>query len=234
MKKLILVFTSLIIMSALSAQSLQEIVKNYTIANKLDRVSSLKTIQITGKMSMMGMEVPLTMWMKNPDKIKIITDMNGQQMIQVFDGQKGYTVNPMTGSANPVEMTSEEVKQMLRANMFQNYMAAYLKNGKLALEGEEKVNDKPAFKLKATTDEGSIIYFSIDKASYLMTKISTTTKQQGMTMSIDAFPTDYTETNGILVPMKTVTSAQGMEFEMVFTKVEVDNPMDDNIFKINM
>jgi hypothetical protein len=33
--------------------------------------------------------------------------------------------------------------------------------------------------------------------------------------------------------MKTTTTAQGMEIEMKFTNVEVDNPMDDSIFKIN-
>ena len=40
----------------------------------------------------------MTMWMKNPNKIKTVTSINGQEMIQVFDGVKGYTVNPMTGS----------------------------------------------------------------------------------------------------------------------------------------
>jgi hypothetical protein len=52
-------------------------------------------------------------------------------------------------------------------------------------------------------------------------------------MNFDAFPTDYTETNGFILPMKTITSAKGMQFVMNFTKVEVDTPMDDSIFKIN-
>ena len=134
MKKLIFILTGLIIMSVINAQSLEEIVKRYTVANKLEKISSLKTIKITGKMSMMGMEMPMTMWMKNPDKIKTVTSINGQEMIQVYDGVKGYTVNPMTGSTEPVEMTPEQIKQIIRTNMFQNYMAEYLKNGQLALE----------------------------------------------------------------------------------------------------
>jgi outer membrane lipoprotein-sorting protein len=233
MKKLIFIFTGLALMSVLGAQSLQEIVNKYTAANKLDKVSSLKTIQIAGNMSMGGMQLPVTMWMKNPNKIKILTDLNGQSMIQVYDGIKGYTVNPMTGSSSPVAMSAEEVEQTLRANMFQNYMATYLKKGQLGLEGEEKVKDKPSFKLKATNEDGTVIYFFIDKSSYLMSKISTKASQGGMTMTIEIFPSDYTETNGFILPMKTTTTAQGMEIEMQFTKVEVDNPMDDSIFKIN-
>lgn len=229
MKKLIFILTGLIIMSVISAQSLDEIVKKYTVANKLDRVTSLKTIKITGNMSMMGMEMPMTMWMKNPNKIKTVTSINGQDMIQVYDGVKGYTVNPMTGSTTAVEMTAEEIKQTIRTNMFQNYMATYLRNGQLALAGNENVNDKPTYKLKATIEGGTVLDLFIDKTTYLMVKISTSTSG----MNFDSFPTDYTETNGFLLPMKTTTTAQGMEFVMKFTKVEVDTPMDDSIFKIN-
>ena len=75
MKKLIFILTGLILMSVINAQSLDEIVKRYTVANKLDKVSAMKTIKITGKMSMMGMEMPMKMWMKNPNKIKTVTSI---------------------------------------------------------------------------------------------------------------------------------------------------------------
>jgi hypothetical protein len=229
MKKVIFILAGLIIISVLNAQSLEEIVKKYTAANKLDKLSSLKTIKITGNMSMMGMQMPMTLWMKNPNKIKTVTSMNGQDMIQVYDGVKGFTVNPMTGSSVPKEMTAEEIKQTIRSNMFQNYMATFLKNGQLTLAGDETVDNKPAYKLKATVEGGTVIDLFIDKASYLMVKVSTTSSA----MSFDSFPTDYTETNGFIIPMKTRTTAQGMEFVMNFTKVEVDTPMDDSIFTVN-
>jgi len=232
MKKLIFIMAGLIIMSVVSAQTLEEIVKKYTAANKLDQVSNLKTIKITANMSMMGMEMPMVMWMKNPNKIKSVTTFNGQEMIQVFDGEKGYVVSPMTGSTDPVEMTEDQVKQTLRSSMFQNYMANYFKNGQLALAGEDKVNDKPAYKIKATAEGGTVIDMYIDKSSYLLVKTSTTTSQGGMTITMDSYLSDYTETSGLLIPMKTTSSAQGMDIIINFTKIEVDVPMDDSLFKI--
>jgi len=228
MKKLIFVITGLIIMSVVSAQSLDEIVKKYSEANKLDKVANLKTIKITANMSMMGMEMPMVMWMKNPNKIKSVTTLNGQDMIQVFDGEKGFVISPMTGSTEPVEMTPDQIKQILRSSMFQNYMATYLKNGQLKLEGEENVKDKPAYKIEATVEGGTVIDMFIDKSSYFLVKTATTVSGVAMEM----YPTDYTETNGIMIPMKTSTSAQGMDILMNFTKVEVDLPMEDSIFKI--
>jgi outer membrane lipoprotein-sorting protein len=232
MKKLIFIIAGLIIMSAINAQSLDEIVMKYTEANKLDHVASLKTIKITGNMSMMGMEMPMVMFMKNPNKIKLVTTFNGKDMIQVFDGEKGYVVSPMTGSMDPVEMTPEQVRQTLRSSMFQNFMISYLKNGQLALAGEENVNEKPAFKIKATIEGGTVIDMFIDKSSYFLVKTSTTTSMNGMTITMDSFLSDYTDTSGIMIPMKTTNSAQGMEILINFTKVEVDIPIQDSIFKI--
>ncbi len=228
MKKLIFVMAGLIMLSVINAQSLDEIVKKYTEANKLDQVANHKTIKITANISMMGMEMPMQIWMKNPDKIKSVTSFNGQDIIQVVDGAKGYSINPMAGSSDPVEMTPEQISQTARSNMFQNYMAEYLKSGKLALAGEENVNEKPAYKIKATIDGSTTSDIFIDKSSFLMVKQSITSS--GMT--IDSYASDYTDTNGFMMPMKTTTSAQGMDILVNFTKVEVDIPMEDSIFTV--
>jgi hypothetical protein len=232
MKKIVFVLTGMLVACIINAQSLDEIVKKYSEANKQDKISAMSTIKITGKMSMMGMDLPLQMWMKNPNKIKTVTNFNGQEMVSVFDGTKGYSINPMTGSAEPVEMTADQIKQTQNSNVFQNYMANYLKEGKLTLDGEEKVNDKPAFKIKASLDGGNTTNMFIDKSSYLLVKTTTTVNSGGQTVTVDSYPSDYKETNGVLLPMKTTSSAQGMDFVIIFEKVEVNIPMEDSVFKL--
>lgn len=232
MKKLVLIITCLFAVAVINAQSLEEIIKKYTIANRLDKMSDIKTLKITANMSMMGMEMPMEMWMKNPNKIKTVTNINGQEMIQLFDGEKGYMVNPMAGSTDPVEMSATDVKQLLRNSIFENYMDNYLKNGQLTLEGEEAVNGNAAFKIKATIEDGTVMHMFIDKNTFLLAKNSIEVNNQGMAMTVEYVPSDYKETNGVLLPMKTTTSAQGMEFVLNYTKVEVDVPMEDSVFKI--
>jgi hypothetical protein len=232
MKKLFLFTTCLLAAVMINAQSLNEIVKKYTEANKLDKMSSFKTIKITANMSMMGMEMPIQMWMKNPNKIKTVTSMNGQDMIQVYDGVKGYLVSPMSGSTDPVEMTADQVTSISQNNLFQNYMAEYLKTGKLTLLGEEAVNGKPAFKIKAAVTSATNATIFIDKSSYQLVKTTAEVNQGGQSMSVDSYPSDYTETSGIILPMKTTTSMSGMDMVMTITKVEVDVPIDDSVFAV--
>ena len=71
MRKLLFVLTGLLAFTVINAQSLSDIVKNYTAAIKYDKLSAVKTIKITGKMSAMGMELPMVLYMKNPNKIKV-------------------------------------------------------------------------------------------------------------------------------------------------------------------
>lgn len=232
MKKLILAVTGLFLFTFINAQSLEEIVKKVAAANKQDKFSSLSTIKITGKMSMMGMEMKVEIWMKNPNKIKQVTNMNGQEIVSVFDGEKGYAVNPMTGATAPVEMTPEQIKQIKNAILFQNALANYLKNGQLALEGEDKVNEKPCYKLKVTQEGGNVSYQFVDKASFLVVKTTASMNQQGQTIEVETYPSNYTETGGILLPMKTTASFSGMDMVTTYDKVEVNIPIDDSIFKL--
>lgn len=232
MKKTLTVLAGLLFVAILSAQSLDEIVKKHSQANKYEKIAGLSTIKITAKMSMMGMDVPMEMWMKNPNKIKTVTNFNGQEMITAFDGVKGYTVNPMSGSTTPVEMSAAEIKQTQNNNMFKNTLESYLKEGKLTLMGEENVNNKPAFKIKADVDGVNSAIMFIDKESFLLTRTTATINQGGQAMTVDSYPSDYKEISGIILPMKTTSSAQGMDIVLVFDKVEVNVPMEDSIFTL--
>jgi len=170
MKRLLLTYVLLTAVTLLSAQSIEEIVKNFAIANKFDKISGYQTIKIMGKATMMGMEMPIVLYMKNPNKLRSVATIGGQEMIQVFDGEKGWVINPMTGSRTPVELGQEEISQMMRSSVFQNYLDNYLRNNMLKLEGTENVNGRPVFKIKATIEGGNVIRFFIDRNNYQLVK----------------------------------------------------------------
>ena len=232
MKKTLFLVTGLIAVAVVNAQSLDEIIKNYSVAMKTDKLASVTSIKITGKMSAMGMEMPMVMFMKNPNKIKVTYSFNGQDMVSVFDGEKGYMMNPMTGSSDPVELTGDQLTQVQQNNVFKNELLNYFKTGKLTLEGQENVNDKPAFKLKANVGN-SLIYMFLDKGSYMLVKTTANIEQMGTSMNVDSYMTDYVDIDGVVMPKKTTAMANGMEAAVItFDKIEVNIPMEDSIFKV--
>src|SRR3989339_1767707 len=173
MKKIALLFAALAAVLIVDAQSLDAILKQYSSAINSDKLATVKTIKITGKMSAMGMDMPMVMYMKNPNKIKVTYSFNGMDMVSVFDGVKGYMMNPMMGSAEPVELTGEQLKQVQNNNVFRNELITYYNNKQVTLEGTEDVNGKPANKLKINVEGGNPIFMSLDKATGLIVKTST-------------------------------------------------------------
>ncbi|MCE5347459.1 MAG: hypothetical protein LLG13_14395 [Bacteroidales bacterium] len=232
MKKLVFVLAGLVAITVINAQTLDEIVKNHAAAMKSDKLAGVTSIKVTGRMSSMGMEMPMVILSKNPNKVKSTISFNGQDMVSVFDGEKGYMINPMTGSNNPVELTGEQLKQVQDNNAFRNSVLNYFSNGQLTLEGQENVNEKPAFKLK-TTLQGTPIFLFIDKGSYMLVKTSTSVDQAGTKMNVDSYMTDYVDTEGVIMPKKTTTMANGMEAAVILLdKIEVNVPIEDSLFKV--
>jgi outer membrane lipoprotein-sorting protein len=226
MKKVILVLTALFVFVTINAQSLEDIVRKQSQALKEDKLDNIKTMKITGKMSQMGMDLIMTLYFKSPNKVKNVMSFNGSDIIQVFDGTKGYIINPMTGSAEPQELPADQSDNLKNNGSFKSPVARYFKEGKLTLEGEENVKERPAYKIKAV-DGVNTFYFYIDKSSYLPIKMSALVSG----MSVDSY-TEWVDMNGLMLPKTTTTQAQGMEFVMTFEKVEIDIPIDDSVFKV--
>lgn len=233
MKKSGLLLAGLFIIAVINGQSLDAIVKNYSAAMKSDKISSVKTIKITGKMSAMGLEMPMTMYMKNPNKIKIVYSFSGQEMVSVFDGEKGYMMNPLMGSSDPVELTGDQLKQVQSNNAFKNELINYYKNGQVRLEGIEDVNGKPANILKVNIAGAEPLMMYLDKGSNLLVKTKTSVDQMGTPMEVESYMTDYVDIDGVVMPKKTVAMANGMEAAVIILdKIEVNTPMEESIFKL--
>jgi hypothetical protein len=66
---------------------------------------------------MKGMEMPVEIWMRNTDLIKTVAGVNGQDIVQAFDREKGYMINPVAGSNVPVEMNPDRLKDVIRTEV---------------------------------------------------------------------------------------------------------------------
>ena len=226
MKKLLLIMIGLTVVIAVNSQTLDEIVRKQSQALKEESYDNVKTLKITGKMSQMGMDMTMTTWYKSPNKIKLVLTFNGQDIIQLFDGTKGYMINPMTGSDAPQELPASQTDNMKNNSSFKSPLSRYMKEGKLTLEGSENVKDKPAFKIKAVDGENTY-YIFIDKSSFHPVRMSVNTS--GVT--VDSYQ-EWGEVNGLMLPKKTTTQASGMEFVITLDNAELNIPIEDSFFTV--
>jgi len=233
MKKLLLVLPMIALVAAANAQSVDEIVKKNYLAHGFDKIKNASSIYIEGKAVQMGTELPMILQMKKEGKVKLTMTFNGMDIVTAFDGQKGWMINPMTGSDTPTEIPSEQLTDIKKNDLYHSQLVEFLNAGKLKLDGEEDVDGKPAYKLEATPDSGSPIYFFVDKNSYLLMKTSTTVNAMGQDMTVDTYVKEYSDESGYKFAKVSSTFINGQESGLItFDKFELNKEMDDSIFTL--
>ena len=116
MKKMIICLAGMLFISGMTAiaqeLSLDEVLAKYYEVSGFEKMKDFQTIIFEGKSNTMGMEYPFKYIKKRSGKIRIEVDIQGTKMIQVFDGEKGWSVIPWSGSTEPQDMTADESKDL--------------------------------------------------------------------------------------------------------------------------
>jgi outer membrane lipoprotein-sorting protein len=238
MKKLILLLTAVVFLGLLcQGETVDEIIaKNMEVKGGIEKLRAIKTSKMTGKMTMMNMDIKTTMWYKEPGMMKMEMMFADKLMTFAFDGNVVWQISPFTGSDEAQEVTGQEAEQVKdNADMMSDPLVDYKQKGhKIELEGKEEMEGTPVFKLKLTKKDGKIVYFFIDAESYIELKTQMTRKiGEGQEMTFETFFGDYKEVAGIMTAHSLKIKMNGQDQgNIVVESFEPNIPLDDNFFKM--
>lgn len=229
-----LILVVLIFSLPLHAQDVDEIIeKNIEARGGYEILKSINTIKSTGKILQMGLEMPMTIYQVRPTKQRFEVEVQGQTVIQVFDGEKGWSINPMAGSTDP-QPASEEDNQQAKEAFFDGYLMDYKDNGStVELVGTEDLEGTEVYKLKITLKSGRTVYEWLDKEYFIELKTTTTTTRGGQEFEVDLFYSDYKEVEGTMIPHSIEQKVGGNTyFQMKIDTVAYNVEIDGSIFKM--
>lgn len=185
-----------------------------------------RTLKLTG--SVQGMNLTITISMKENFKLYQMIDAGVFQQKTVFDGVKG--------KAQGMGQTTEITGDLAEETKFQALLHSVLEYEKFGvvseLKGMETINGKEAYKVEITRASGkkSTQYYDVD-SGLLLRNVSTTTTTQGsftQTMDMD----DYKEVQGVMYPFKMTQSFGPQNIELTVTSVEVNTNLPDSLFEV--
>jgi outer membrane lipoprotein-sorting protein len=231
-----LAVTFLVCLSAagVSAQTVEELVaKNLEAKGGVARLNAVTTVRMTGRVTAQGMEAPLTITMKRPNMVIQEMTVQGQRLVQAFDGERAWVVNPMMGSG-PREVQGVQVELMKDQTEFAGVLADYQSKGHtVELVGPETVQGRKAYRLKVTRKSGQVQLIDLDADTGLEIRTTTEMTQQGMTVRIESVLSNYRAASGIVLPhtMQSLVNGQPMS-QVTFERVDFDLPIDDARFRM--
>jgi outer membrane lipoprotein-sorting protein len=218
--------------SAAQTPSVDELVaKNLAARGGQEKLQSLNTMKITGNVSFQGMDMPMTLLTKRPNKMRQELTMQGQAMVQAFDGTTVWVSNPMLGpGAQPIE--GPQADALKTQALFDGPLVGYKERGDtLEVVGPAEVEGAKAWKLKLARKDGRSMHILLDAESGLERQWSMTLEQNGLTMELDTIIGDYQPADGVQVArsMKTLMGGNPMGTVKI-TSVEYNVPIEDSVF----
>ncbi len=213
------------------AQTVDEIFDKHFKAVGQEKLMDAKSISMKGKISQMGMEMKMEMKMKKSGEFMVTVEMQGQKMIQAFDGEKGWMIAPWM-SADPMELTGEQLEQAKSQANLEGELYDYQKKGSTAeFKGKVNLDGKDVYRIKLTTDDGNEKDYFIDATSYYVTKVKSTISAQGQTVDIEQIMSDYKTIGGVTMAMKIESKSPMGSTSILMEEVNFNESFDPSIFK---
>ena len=216
-----------------ASQDLDEVLKKYYEANDMHKLSKLKSVKYTGKSYQMGMETPFTTIMTSTGKYRLEVPVQGQMMVQAFDGETGWMIAPWTGNLDPIDMDALTVKRVKQQVDITGPLYNYAEKGYATeLLGKEDLEGTEVYVVKQVDPDQNEFKHYIDAENYVILKTHTKMKIQENEMEFDQSFGNYKEIDGILLSTTMENRFNGqVQSQINVEKAEFDIEIDDSLFK---
>jgi outer membrane lipoprotein-sorting protein len=220
-----------------SGQTAEEIIKKMIEAQGGKKVfESIKDMTLSGTLELVqqGLSGSITIYKKEPDKMRRDIEIMGMIITQAYDGETAWGINIQTGKTEEMEeQQAEEMKRQSLPTIAILYPEKY--GFSFDYQKKEKIEDKDYFVIELTYPDGFKATLYVDTETYLTYKIKAKTMgPMGYEIESEQFTSDYKKVDGMIIAHSMVTFIEGEEFtEINVTSVKFNTSLEDSFFKMN-
>lgn len=189
-------------------------------------------------------QLPFTMELKRPRKMRVELEFHGQTAIQVFDGSEGWKLRPFLNRHEVEAYTADQLQSASMQSELDGPLVDYATKGtKVELVGVEKVEDRDAYRLKLTLQFGHTKDIWIDTQTFLQTKVEGNPRRlDGRMHPVEIYYRDYRTVGGLKIPftletrvlegptIRGVRNPPTAKERIVLEKVSVNTKLTDAMF----
>lgn len=219
----------------LYAQTADEIVSKALAARGgRDRILAVKTLRMTGQISFSGEdEGKIVVTWKRAGKFRQEVTQQGKSFLRATDGSNAWARNQLAGDTAAKSLPPEQMDGIREQADFDKPLVDYREKGnRVELVGREDLDGRSAYKLKVTLKTGAVRYEWIDAGTFLEARWQGKVSVGGKDTEFATTFRDYRTVEGMPYPFEVDTETIGSDQrqKIVFTSIEVNPPVADDVF----
>lgn len=207
--------------------------RNVEARGGLERLRSIGAMKIAGTISgPLGDDVPTTIYMKRPDRIRQEIRVEGQTLVQAFDGRRGWSLNPLMGQG-AVEVPAAVARRMAEQADFDGPLVEPATKGhRVEVVARERVGDRPAIKLQLRKKSGEVQFVWLDAERWLELKSESTVDQDGRGIVVESRNSDFRTVDGVTTPgVVEVYADRRLQQRIAVQSIEFPADLPDDLFQ---
>ncbi len=225
---LMLAFLMTTAVQAQDAVTLDEILENYfeNIGGE-ENWKKITSMKMTGSSSMQGLDVAVSIQSMAPAFFRMEMNIQGKQLVQAFDGETAWMINPFAGGEEPTKLDEEQSKQF-KKQKFQDEFIDYAGKGHtVELDGTEEVDGTETYKIKMTKKEGDVVFYFFDTENFVPIMVrGFVDAGPAKGQATETFMSDYQEVDGLMIAHTTEQKVGGAT-AFSFTADEIELNAED-------
>ncbi len=212
-----------------TAQTADEVIAKYVDSmGGAAKLTTLKTVKMSGNMSSNGADFPISMTKSHNVGSRIDFEINGTSNYQYVSTTKASAFMPVFGMQEPKEADADMYKLVAHQIDAQDGLFNYKEKGtKVEVLANEKVDGSEAYKLKLTFKLGAVVNYFIDKKTNRVLKTVALGAGPGGVDMENTYSDFKKNADGYWFAYGMVTPNGPIKFDTIETNIKVD----ENIFK---
>lgn len=217
------------------AETVDDVVAHYLRARGgTERLRGVRTLRMTGRVVLPGIEASLVLELKRPDKVRTEFNVEGGLSVRAYDGQVAWVLPPVPGAPpQPVPPDeAEELKAQADVDL-SPLVDSEAKGFTVDLAGRESLPGGEAWKLVVLGGAGPPRSLFVDVSSHLVVRTEEVRTLEGKDVPFATEVGDYRTVDGLVYPFRLRSGPrddpeawQSVEIE----RVDVNPPLDDARF----
>lgn len=216
-----------------ACQSVDEILdRHYEAIGGLDAWRALHSTRSTGWLTLMGGAATgaIQVSARRPAMLRAVVTINGVDVIQAFDGETAWGVNPLDGTDSPQVADPVTTGAMAEQADLDGPLVDWEADGnKIELMGTESVAQAQAYRLQVTFPSGESSDYFLDTTSYMLIRVEATREAIGTTV---ADLSDYRSVSGLMFPFSVESMSPQGEQSVTWDTIEIDVELDESLFRL--